>query len=225
MTYTANEPHCGGVYRDGVAIAFTRGDELEAPAEARRIAAALTNAESGPLSSFDYALIADALDILDPDGSEATNRKQELEAWARQMAETGRGHLPAGEPGHTAPAIRVLVAIEGGLVQGAVADRPGVSVITLDYDTDGADPDEVFAIPQDDGSTSNATRGGLSAEHDPAWIDRAEAAELAEPEEAIARLRRRAKSYDERYPENAAEARAQADAIEARLAVREEAGA
>lgn len=47
------------------------------------------------LSSFDYQLIADALDVLDPDGSEATRRKQELEAWARQMAVTGRGHLPA----------------------------------------------------------------------------------------------------------------------------------
>jgi hypothetical protein len=112
MTYTANEHHCGGVYRDGVAIAFTRGDDAEAPAEARRIAAALNNAEAGPLSSFDFALLADALDCLDPDGSEATRRKQELEAWARQMSETGRGYLPAVAPCNTPPIDAILAELQ-----------------------------------------------------------------------------------------------------------------
>lgn len=108
MTYTANHPQPGSVHRDGVAIAFTRGAHGEAEAEARRIAAALTAVETGTLSSSDYELIADALDVLDPDGSEATNRKQELEAWARAMAATGRGYLPpAGAD--SLPAIRALI--------------------------------------------------------------------------------------------------------------------
>jgi hypothetical protein len=130
----------------------------------------------GPLSSFDYELIADALDVLDPDGSEQTRRKQELEAWARQMAETGRGHLPPAVPGETAPPIRVVAALEGGIIQGAVADRPGVVLLTVDYDTDG-EKDGVYDIPQgDDTTTAEAFRGEIRPEVDPAWIDGLQAA-------------------------------------------------
>lgn len=221
MTYTANNPHANGVYRDGSAIAFTRGDELDAPTEARRIAAALTNAESGPLSSFDFELLADALDVLDPDGSEATRRKQELEAWARQMAETGRGHLPTvadrgaellrsalaminafggdvpdwlrgeanallracadfdGFPG--AKPTRIVIAMEGGCVQGVVSDRGGVVIQTLDYDVEGisgGDDEPLWAIPQDDGSTEEGYRcEPFEPDVNPTWIAAFEGAE------------------------------------------------
>lgn len=124
----------------------------------------------------------------------------------------------AGKP--PAPT-RVVVALEGGLVQGAVADRPGVSVTVLDYDTEGADAAEIRAIPQDGGGTAEATIGGHSAAHDPAWIDAAEKAELADPEGAIELLRKRAAKWDREYPTLAAEARIEADEIAAKLAAEE----
>lgn len=141
------------------------------------------------LSSFDYELIADALDCLDPDGSEQTARKQELEAWARQMSALGRGYLPPAKPGINAPPIRVLVAVEGGNVQGAVADREGVTVTVLDYDTEGADADRVFSIPQRGEGFAPAYRSEHEALADVAFIDGALTAELDEPEEAIEELR------------------------------------
>jgi hypothetical protein len=175
----------------------------------------------GPLSSFDYELIADALDVLDPDGSEQTRRKQELEAWARQMAATGRGHLPTvadrgaellraamalinayggdvpdwlrgeadallracadfdGFPG--ARPTRVVVTMEGGCVQGVVADRGGLLIRTLDYDIEGisgSDDEPLWNVPQDDGRTAEGYRSDpFEPDVDPAWIEAFENAE------------------------------------------------
>lgn len=89
--------------------------------------------------------------------------------------------IHALETGDAKP-IRVLVAIDGGLVQGGCADVP-VELITLDYDCEGADDDEVYAIPQDEGGTARATRGGDDLKADPAFIDAALAAELDEEED------------------------------------------
>jgi hypothetical protein len=115
--------------------------------------------------------------------------------------------------------IRVAVALDGGLVQGAVADRPGVSVTTIDYDTEGADADEVRAIPQDGGDTAEATIGGVSATFDPAWLDAAEGAELADLEAAIAVVRARVKRYEEGGDAGlAADAIADAEELERKLA-------
>lgn len=89
--------------------------------------------------------------------------------------------------------IRVLVALEGGLVQGAVADRAGVAVTVLDYDTEGADADGVYAIPQQstfgDLGTAEACRSHHAATNDPAFIDAAEAAPIADPAAAAEELR------------------------------------
>jgi hypothetical protein len=86
--------------------------------------------------------------------------------------------------------LRVLIALEGGIVQGTVADRPGVDVILLDYDTEGADVADLFAIPQSDGATAEAFRSQAGeAEHDPAFIDGALAAPPSDPEARIAQLR------------------------------------
>jgi hypothetical protein len=139
------------------------------------------------LSSYDYALIATALEELDADGSEATARKQELEAWARQMAETGRGYLP---PCNTADPIRVLVALEGGVISGTVADRPGVEIVALDYDTEGADDEDLFDIPQDSGGTAEAFRAEHTPEIDAGFIARARAARPSDPEKRLDLLRR-----------------------------------
>jgi hypothetical protein len=56
----------------------------------------------------------------------------------------------------------IIITIEGGLVQGVSSDDPtlvGQEVIVIDYDTEGADPDEVVAVPQDQGKTEDATIG------------------------------------------------------------------
>lgn len=100
MTYTANDHHVGGVYRSGNAIAFTRGDDATARTEAERIALALNLADSGATGRrgarfylFDRTeceLIADGLDILQPDNSDEGARADavriELHAEAYQAA-------------------------------------------------------------------------------------------------------------------------------------------
>ena len=63
------------------------------------------------------------------------------------------GTVPAGEcPACGALAypeeepIRLLVLLDGGLVQDVLADKPGVEVAVLDQDTEGADQDEIVEI-------------------------------------------------------------------------------
>ena len=55
----------------------------------------------------------------------------------------------------------VAIILEGGLVQCVVSDRPNdippMNLMVLDYDTEGADEEELLQVPQKDGSTSTAT--------------------------------------------------------------------
>ena len=56
----------------------------------------------------------------------------------------------------------IVITIEGGLVQGISSDEPklvGRQVVVIDYDAEGADADEVVAVPQDQGKTEEATIG------------------------------------------------------------------
>ena len=56
----------------------------------------------------------------------------------------------------------IVITVDGGLVQGVSSDDQtlvGRQVIVIDYDTEGADPDEVVAVPQDQGKTEEATIG------------------------------------------------------------------
>ena len=53
--------------------------------------------------------------------------------------------------GTTAP--RLGIRLEGGVIQSTFSDAP-VDIIVIDYDTDGADEDDLFPMPQDDGDTS-----------------------------------------------------------------------
>lgn len=87
------------------------------------------------------------------------------------------------------PPIRVLVALEGGCVQGAVADVEGVAVTVLDYDTEGADGHRIYSIPQREAFNADAYVAEYDADHDPAFIDAAKAADLSDPEEALEQLR------------------------------------
>jgi hypothetical protein len=72
---------------------------------------------------------------------------------------------PAPEP----RPLRVVIGIEGGMVQGASADGP-CDIVVLDYDCNDDNGEEV---PQADGSTTTAWRYEVSAIHSPqeaAWV-------------------------------------------------------
>ena len=63
------------------------------------------------------------------------------------------GTVPAGEcPGCGAlvyredQPVRVLVLLNGGLVQAVLADKPGVEIAVLNQDLDGADADEIVDV-------------------------------------------------------------------------------
>ena len=56
----------------------------------------------------------------------------------------------------------IVITVEGGLVQGVSSDDPklvGAEVVVIDYDAEGADPDEVEKVPQGGGETAEATLG------------------------------------------------------------------
>ena len=43
--------------------------------------------------------------------------------------------------------VKIVVTVEGGVVQAVSSDNPsGVVVYLLDFDTDGADPDEIVTV-------------------------------------------------------------------------------
>ena len=53
----------------------------------------------------------------------------------------------------------IVVTVEGGLVQGVSSDDPamvGHELVVIDYDSEGADPDEVEQVPQGRGQTEDA---------------------------------------------------------------------
>ncbi|HEY6874194.1 MAG TPA: hypothetical protein VI298_15830 [Geobacteraceae bacterium] len=68
---------------------------------------------------------------------------------------------------HEPPTVAVI--LEGGLVQCVVSDRPNaiqpMNLMVLDYDTEGADEEELLQVPQKDGSVSTATGRYLGFEH------------------------------------------------------------
>ena len=57
--------------------------------------------------------------------------------------------------------VRLLVLLEGGLVQAVLADRPDIEVAVLDQDTEGADEDEIVNVV----GTVDTLRGTLEARH------------------------------------------------------------
>ncbi len=58
---------------------------------------------------------------------------------------------------------KLLIVIEGGIVQDIVSPDPelfrDVEVISIDYDTEGACPEDVFQIEQSEGDVSTAYCG------------------------------------------------------------------
>lgn len=69
--------------------------------------------------------------------------------------------------------IRIVVGVEGGIVQGVSTDAAEIiEVIVLDYDTDGAAPsDGVKKVPQPDGKPVSAfICGPYDAFKDNPWV-------------------------------------------------------
>ncbi|CAM4193970.1 hypothetical protein NOLU111490_12290 [Novosphingobium lubricantis] len=80
------------------------------------------------------------------------------------------------------PEVNIVVELDGGLVEGVVADRP-TKVRVVDYDVEGADPDNLVMVPRDHGGPIPASVSDWAVESDcidPAWIDRLDAASAAE---------------------------------------------
>jgi len=55
---------------------------------------------------------------------------------------------------------KIAIIIEGGVVQDIVSDDPKSfdqhEIVLIDYDVDGSDPNELFLVPQDDGTVAEA---------------------------------------------------------------------
>ena len=65
----------------------------------------------------------------------------------------------------------IVVGCEGGLVQGASSNIEGVSMIVLDYDTEGCDDDEITKVPQPGTDEITSAVVGLHhIEHDKTWV-------------------------------------------------------
>ena len=62
----------------------------------------------------------------------------------------------------------IIIDLSGGVVQSAVATQP-IDAILIDYE-DADREENVYPIPQSDGSTSNAWVGGTTCEVDPARV-------------------------------------------------------
>lgn len=76
----------------------------------------------------------------------------------------------------------VVIELDGGLVEGVVADRP-TRVRIVDYDVEGADPDNLVMVPRDHDDPVPASVSDWAVESDcidPSWIDRLDAASAAE---------------------------------------------
>lgn len=63
---------------------------------------------------------------------------------------------------------RLIIVLEGGMVQSVVSDQPenfgDVEIMTLDYDTDGASDGTTIKVPDGRGGFDHACLGGYDIE-------------------------------------------------------------
>ena len=78
----------------------------------------------------------------------------------------------------TIPRPVIVAGLEGGIVQGASATCP-VDLIVVDYDTEGADLEDIIQTPQSDGGFVEALIGEPGVVVDPAWVEQVLAAYMA----------------------------------------------
>lgn len=70
---------------------------------------------------------------------------------------------------------RIYIKISGGRVQGTVADIP-CDIEILDYDIDGAEDDELYAVPEKDGEIDDCIVYSEQPLVDPEYCDAIETA-------------------------------------------------
>jgi len=68
--------------------------------------------------------------------------------------------------------VKIVITLDGGLVQAVVSDGTPVEYVVIDYDTEGGDENDMLDVPQDDGSTTKAWLSGNMAEVDKPWVDK-----------------------------------------------------
>ena len=96
--------------------------------------------------------------IATDDGTLQPLTRPEIDALCEQI------NVPAATP-------IIVVGCEGGLVQGASSNIEGLSMIVLDYDTEGAGDDEITEVPQSDTVELEPAIVGLhTVAHDVRWI-------------------------------------------------------
>lgn len=66
--------------------------------------------------------------------------------------------------------IKICIIIEGGMVQGIITAGVPVEAVVIDYDADGADPEDLVSIPQADGGEAEATVALHEAEASGAFV-------------------------------------------------------
>lgn len=80
----------------------------------------------------------------------------------------------------------IVVMLDGGLVQGIAADRP-ITVRVVDFDVEGADPDDLVMLPRDQDDPVPASVSGWAVDSvciDPEWIADVDAACAPESRDA-----------------------------------------
>lgn len=90
---------------------------------------------------------------------------------------------------------RIFVKISGGRVQGAVSDVP-IDVEVLDYDTDGVEDDELYAVPEKNGEIDDCIVYSEQPLVDPAYCDEIETA-ITDDEKGSSIDRRRARQAEQ----------------------------
>ena len=99
-------------------------------------------------------------------GSMPSAYEQSLVETAYRLARMAVDGHPTKMP--ESPRPRVVVGVEGGLVQGASSDMP-VELVVVDYDMD-EEADGAVAVPQSNGSTSMATIISHGVDLDPDFV-------------------------------------------------------
>lgn len=78
---------------------------------------------------------------------------------AREIARAAIAKIEA-DPPPSEPLPRLAIILEGGIVQDVVSDHPDLikleSLYVIDYDTEGADVDDLLPVPQGGGGTADA---------------------------------------------------------------------
>jgi hypothetical protein len=90
---------------------------------------------------------------------------------------------------------RIFIKISGGRVQGTVADIP-CDIEILDYDTEGVEDDELYAVPEKNGEIDDCIVYSEQPLVDPAYCDEIETA-LTDDEKGSSIDRRRARKAEQ----------------------------